>query len=45
MSQPKNWNKIKRSNICVIGVPDKEERENNKNIKVLEGTIAEIFLK
>ena len=36
------WNNIKRTNICVIGVPEGEEREKGTE-KIFEEIIAENF--
>ena len=36
------WDDVKRTNICVIGVPEGEEREKGKE-KIFEEIIAENF--
>ena len=36
------WDKIKRTNICIIGVPEGEEGENGTE-KILQEIIAENF--
>ena len=36
------WNNIKRTNICIIGVPEGEEKEKSPE-KIFEDIIAENF--